>query len=124
MGGGNNTASCNNGFIGAGFLNNVTAFSTMVGSGCQSTASANYASVVGGALNTASGIYSAVLGGKSNVASCAYSAVYGCGITSVMACAFHMNRIVVTQLPSASAGLPSGAMWYDPADGNRVKFIP
>jgi hypothetical protein len=124
MGGGNNVGSGNNAFIGAGFCNNVTAFSSMVGSGCQSTASACYSSVVGGALNTASGIYSAVLGGKSNIASCAYSAVYGCGITSSMACAFHTNRIVVTQLPSSSAGLPSGAMWYDSADSNRVKYVP
>ena len=124
MGGGNNTASCNNGFIGAGFLNNVTAFSTMIGSGCQSTASGCYSSVVGGALNTASGIYSAVLGGKSNIASCAYSGIYGCNITSVLACAFHANRYVATNLPDSSAGLPSGTLWYDPTDGNRVKYIP
>jgi hypothetical protein len=41
-----------------------------------------------------------------------------------MSCAFHTNRLVVTQLPSSSAGLPSGALWYDPADSNRVKYVP
>jgi hypothetical protein len=50
--------------------------------------------------------------------------VAGCGITSSMACAFHANRIVVTQLPNSSSGLPSGALYYDPADGNTVKYVP
>jgi hypothetical protein len=63
MGGGNNTASSNNAFIGAGFCNNVTDFSSMVGSGCQSTASGRYSVVMGGAENVASGCYSSVTGG-------------------------------------------------------------
>ena len=28
------------------------------------------------------------------------------------------------QLPSSSTGLKSGSLWYDPADGNRVKYVP
>jgi len=27
-------------------------------------------------------------------------------------------------LPSSSTGLASGSLWYDPADGNRVKYVP
>jgi hypothetical protein len=68
MGGGNNTVSSNNGFIGAGFCNNVTDFSSMVGSGCQSTSSGRYSAVLGGAENVASACYSAVTGGfRTNV---------------------------------------------------------
>jgi hypothetical protein len=34
------------------------------------------------------------------------------------------GNILAPTLPSASAGLPSGALWYDGADSNRVKYVP
>ncbi len=34
------------------------------------------------------------------------------------------NRIHFYFLPSSPTGLPSGAIWYDPADGNRLKYVP
>lgn len=34
------------------------------------------------------------------------------------------KRIYFYGLPSSSAGLTSGAIWYDPADGNRLKYVP
>jgi len=138
-GGGRNLASCNNAFIGAGFCNCSTGCISLIAGGCCNSASGYFSAVIGGGQNQATGVYSlvgngltncatacyaSVFGGQSNVASCVYSGIFGCGITSRMACAFHANRYVATNLPSASAGLPSGALWYDPADGNRVKYVP
>lgn len=33
-------------------------------------------------------------------------------------------NVMLPELPTSAAGLPSGAIWYDPADGNRLKFVP
>jgi len=27
-------------------------------------------------------------------------------------------------LPSSATNLPSGSLWYDPTDGNKVKYVP
>jgi hypothetical protein len=35
-----------------------------------------------------------------------------------------LNGLVLPILPSSSTGLRSGSFWYDPADGNRVKYVP
>lgn len=34
------------------------------------------------------------------------------------------KRVYFYGLPSSSAGLSSGAIWYDPNDGNRLKYVP
>jgi hypothetical protein len=34
------------------------------------------------------------------------------------------KRIYFYGLPSSSAGLTSGAIWYDPNDGYRLKYVP
>jgi hypothetical protein len=34
------------------------------------------------------------------------------------------HQIIFPSLPTSSAGLPSGAIWRDAADGNTVKCIP
>jgi hypothetical protein len=108
-GGAFNIVSSEDGSILAGRSNTVT--------GCRS-------SIIGGTTNNVSSCYSSILGGTNNTANQPYSAVFGCNITSSMACAFHTNRLVLTNLPNSSVGLPSGAVWYDPADGNRVKYVP
>jgi hypothetical protein len=73
----------------------------------------SFSSVVGGTNNCAIGAYSTIFGGQLNSATCANSAVFGCGITTSMACALHVNRLVLTNLPTSSAGLPNGAVWND-----------
>jgi hypothetical protein len=92
--------------------------------GCSNVTSGVFSSIINGTSNCASACYAGVFGGQNNLASCVYSYVAGCGITSRMACAFHANRYVATNLPSSATGLPSGAFWYDPADGNSVKYVP
>jgi len=90
--------------------------------GCANIALNSYNTIFG-ASNCATACHSGVFG-QNNIASCVYSYIAGCGITSRMACAFHANRYVATNLPSSATGLPSGAFWYDPADGNSVKYVP
>ena len=34
------------------------------------------------------------------------------------------KRVYLYGLPSSQTGLSSGALWYDPSDGNRVKYVP
>ena len=33
-------------------------------------------------------------------------------------------KLGITSLPNSSAGLPSGSLWYDPAAGNAIKYVP
>jgi hypothetical protein len=74
-----------------------------------------------GSNNSSNAEYATILGGCGNTANQNYAGVYGCGITTVMACAFHVNRIVLTNVPTASAGLPSGAVW---SDAGTLKIVP
>jgi len=37
---------------------------------------------------------------------------------------FRNDRVCILSLPTSSAGLPSGALWRDSADGNTVKAVP
>lgn len=34
------------------------------------------------------------------------------------------GKPIMTEIPSSAAGLPKGSIWYDPADSNRIKFVP
>jgi hypothetical protein len=120
----NNLVTCGNSGVFNGMCNTVGATGAAIIAGCKNTISGTFSAILSGANNCAIGDYSTIFGGQLNSATCANSGVFGCGITSSMSCAFHTNRIVVTQLPSSSAGLPSGAMWYDPAAGNVVKYVP
>jgi hypothetical protein len=120
---GNIVSSCYSSVLG-GSSNTACLPYSAVFNGCCNVSAGSFSSVLAGANNCAIGDYSTIFGGQLNSATCANSGVFGCGITSRMSCAFHTNRIVVTQLPSSSAGLPSGAMWYDPAAGNVVKYVP
>ena len=71
----------------------------------------SFTTIAGGCANTATGVNSAILGGSNNIANQNYAGVYGCGITTSMACAWHVNRLVIANVPLSSAGLPSGAVW-------------
>jgi hypothetical protein len=99
--------------INGGSSNCVTSGNSGIVAGCMNYAVGSFSSVVGGTNNCAIGAYSTIFGGQLNSATCANSAVFGCGITTSMACALHVNRLVLTNLPTSSAGLPSGAVWND-----------
>jgi hypothetical protein len=65
----------------------------------------------GGFQNVATGIASGVMGGCSNTASCACSFIVGSNITSDRVCATFVNNLSIKNIPTSSAGLPSGAVW-------------
>jgi len=90
--------------------------------GCANTISFSCSNaIVGGAINTISSVNCSMAFGQSNVVAHNYVGVVGCGITSVIDCALHANRVVVTNMPTSSAGLPSGTLW---SDAGTIKIIP
>lgn len=119
-----NTVSNDSSGILAGRGNTVTGRNGSVIGGESNNTSGTWSGISNGCCNLVSGDFSSILGGSNNISCLAYSGIFGCAITSSMACAFHANRIVVTQLPSSATGLTSGALYYDPADSNRVKYVP
>lgn len=108
----------------AGYCNIATGTNSFSGGGNLNCVGGDNSAVVSGCNNKTTNNNSVVLGGSGNTANQPHSAVFGCNITTSMACALHTNRLVLTNLPNSSAGLPSGALWYDPADSNRVKYVP
>ena len=75
----------------------------------------------GGECNSVSGAYSAVLGGSGNTVSAAYSyaGIFGQNVNAVMSNAFHVEELVLQNIPidttatgtAAYAGLPIGALY-------------
>jgi hypothetical protein len=66
----------------------------------------------GGCGNTTSGVLSAILGGTLNTTNtCACAMIVGSNITADRACATFVNNLSIKNIPSASAGLPSGSVW-------------
>ena len=118
-----NLVAVNHGSINGSVRSTVTGCNSTVSGGFCNIISSQYSSIQAGRNNTVSGAYSSIFGGEGNVACHTHAGIFGCDITSRMSCAFHSNRIVITDLPSSSAGLPVGAMWYDPSDGNTVKYV-
>lgn len=94
-----------------GTFNTASSYYTLVVGGVSNTASAKYASVVSGKSNTASGLYSSILGGVSNTASNACAFIIGSNITSDRVCTTFVNNLSIKNIPTSSAGLPSGAVW-------------
>jgi len=118
-----NTSSISYGSIIGGARNTITGSHSSVSAGLCNTIAGQFSSIQAGRNNTVSSAYSSIFGGEGNVACHSHAGIFGCDITSRMDCAFHTNRIVVTALPSSATGLPIGALYYDPADGNTVKFV-
>ena len=112
------SGACNNndsifGFIGAGFSNNLSG-------GCAGV-------IGGGCNNTTSGSnYGGILGGKNNdTCGCISAFIIGSDITANRDCATFVNNLSITQLPTSSAGLPSGSLYYDNSAGNcTIKYVP
>lgn len=60
------------------------------------------AAIVGGCCNTVCNDSAAVLGGSGNFACHDYAGVFGCNITTVAACTFHVNNLAVTTAPTVA----------------------
>jgi hypothetical protein len=54
-----------------------------------------------------------VLGGRCNIARCNYSGIFGCDITAIAACTFHVNCLALMSVPTSSSGLCAGMVWSD-----------
>jgi hypothetical protein len=94
-----------------GKLNTASALYANILGGQSNTACANYATVVSGLSNTSQATSAVILGGDCNCAQNNYAGIYGCGITSALDCAWHVNRLVIANVPTSSVGLPAGAVW-------------
>ena len=55
---------------------------------------------------------SAILGGSSNTTNtCACAMIVGSNITADRVCATFVNNLSIKNIPTSSAGLPSGSVW-------------
>jgi hypothetical protein len=84
-----------------------------------------YSFIGGGFQNVANGDSSAILGGRCNRANgCACAFIVGSNITANRACATFVNNLSIMNIPTSSAGLPSGAIWRDTTAGDVLKIVP
>jgi hypothetical protein len=115
---------CNAGqysFIGGGFQNRATACSSFVGGGRNNTAGGDGAnSILGGCNNTTSAYNTTIVGGCGNIACCNRSIVLGDAITTDRICTTFVNNLSIKNIPTSSAGLPSGAVWKN---GNVLNIV-
>jgi hypothetical protein len=91
----------------------MSAIYGVIAGGERNVASGLYSQVLGGSLNTASGNSTAIIGGCSNVASSNCSFIVGSNITSDRVCTTFVNNLSIKNIPTSSAGLPSGSVWSD-----------
>ena len=95
-------------------------FSSISG-GRQNISSGNYSGVNSGCGNTSSGTHSAILGGQSNTTNtCTCAMIVGSNITADRICATFVNNLSIKNIPTSSAGLPSGSVWKNGAVLNIV----
>ena len=95
---------------------------SFIGGGLQNSVSGNYSFTGGGANNTTSGTASGILGGCSNTTNannCAF--IVGSNITADRVCATFVNNLSIKNIPTASAGLPSGSVWRN---GTVLEIVP
>ena len=85
--------------------------STIVGGARNQSVGA--CSFVGGGLsNCACGVFSSIVGGTLNTTgTCACAMIVGSNITADRVCATFVNNLSIKNIPTASAGLPSGSVW-------------
>ena len=121
VGGGlSNSASACFSTIGGGNGNTIIGCLSTVGGGQYNIATGNSSTIGGGCLNTASGVASAILGGLGNLANCSCSMIVGSNITADRVCATFVNNLSIKNIPTSSAGLPSGSIYRI---GNAVCIV-
>jgi len=116
-------------FIMAGNLNTIctnSVYSGILGGRGNIISDTGHAIIGGGQSNTInfSSTYSGILGGAANCISylgCTF--IIGSNITADRSCTTFVNNLSIVNLPTASAGLPSKSLWYDPTTC-VVKFVP
>jgi len=111
-GGASNIASNDTSTIAGGYGNLASNFGSTVGGGDYNSAAGARATIGGGCCNTASSSYSSIVGGKcNNTSTFADAMIVGSCITADRACATFVNNLSIKNIPTSSAGLPSGSIW-------------
>jgi hypothetical protein len=109
-----NTASGCTSTIGGGGFNTASGDCSTIGGGRLNTASGCQSTIGGGSYNTASGCYTGILGGRDNSTNnCNCAMIVGSCITADRECATFVNNLSIKNIPTSSAGLPSGSVWSD-----------
>jgi hypothetical protein len=109
-GGSANSATGDYLFIGGGSNNSIlddgstfSLNSTIVGGDCNSIFGSSDSSILGGFCNTVCNSSSTIVGGSGNTACHVYSGIFGCNITSIADCTFHVNNLAIADLPPTDA---------------------
>ena len=117
-----NTARNNFSSVSNGYNNNATANYSSVNNGCKNSASGYLSSVINGGSNTASGYASFIAGGVCNdTCSLTKSFIVGSDISADRECATFVNNLSIKNIPTSSAGLPSGSVWNN---GGVLNIVP
>jgi hypothetical protein len=121
-GGYNNISSNNSSIIGGGRFNQASGAYTTIGGGSGNLASLCGSTVAGGYYNYATGLMSAILGGEyNNINGYSCSMIVGSNLTADRACTTFVNNLSIKNIPTSSAGLPSGSIWRS---GSAVCIVP
>jgi hypothetical protein len=116
--GASSTASGNYSFaFGTSAIAN-NSYSTAIG--LFATASGEFSTAFGSNVQS-SGNYSFVYGSTSCDNTCNYAYVFGCNLTANLSCALSVNNLSIRNIPTSSAGLPSGAVWRS---GTQLNIVP
>jgi len=99
--------------VSGGYKNTAGGACSFIGGGQLNRTSGIFSSVLGGSGNTVSASFSSILAGSGNTITSANttSFIIGSNITADMACATFVNKLSIKNVPTSSAGLPSGAIW-------------
>jgi hypothetical protein len=118
-GGRGNTASGAYSTVGGGgsgyYGHTASGDRSTVSGGAGNIASGNYSTVSGGNYNAANSTHSGILGGTQNTipSGCNYAMIVGSCITADRCNTTFVNNLSIVNIPTSSAGLPSGAVWSD-----------
>ena len=97
---------------------------SFIGGGRNNTLSGITSTIVGGCGNTTLEGLSGILGGAGNIVSHQCSFIVGNNISTSCPNTTYVNCLSIVNLPSSSAGLPSGSVYYCATDSNRMYFVP
>ena len=96
---------------------------SFVGGGNNNKTTGTYSAVVNGCYNTVDGNNSAILTGTSNTISCAVSGasiLSGTGISAACNDTAYTQKLNISEVPTACAGLPVGSIYRT---GNDLKIV-
>ena len=100
--------------IGGGFSNTVSGSASNIGGGGCNTASGNYSSIINGFSGRVLACNSTILNGCYNTiitTASASSILAGTSVTAISANTAYATCLVLSNLPTSSAGLGAGTVW-------------